>query len=76
MAADRSKVRFGGVHGSIRVEDAMADNDNDAALERAARRIFELQNPGKPWPPGPLASAEEKERYRQLARKEHGSKEG
>jgi len=54
----------------------MADNDDDAALERAARRIFELQNPGKPWPPGPLASAEEKERYRQLARKEHGSKEG
>ncbi|MBL8570455.1 MAG: hypothetical protein JNK84_15400 [Phreatobacter sp.] len=53
----------------------MADNDDDAALERAARRIFELQNPGKPWPPGPLASAEEKERYRQLARKELGSKE-
>jgi streptomycin 6-kinase len=54
----------------------MADNDDDAAIERAARRIFELQNPGKPWPPGPLASAEDRERYRQLARKERDAKEG
>ncbi|WP_181313769.1 hypothetical protein [Phreatobacter cathodiphilus] len=28
----------------------MADKDDAAAVERAARRIFELQNPGKPWP--------------------------
>jgi hypothetical protein len=28
----------------------MADKDDEAAVERTARRIFELQNPGKPWP--------------------------
>lgn len=54
----------------------MPDNDDDAALERAARRIFELQNPGKPWPPGPQANADEQERYRQLARKERDAKQG
>jgi hypothetical protein len=54
----------------------MADNDDDAALERAARRIFELQNPGKPWPPGPQAGAADKDRYRELARKERDAKEG
>lgn len=35
----------------------MADKDDAAAVERTARRIFELQNPGKPWPGDATAKA-------------------
>ena len=57
-------------------ERAMANNDDDAAIERLARKIFEMQNPGKPWQPGPQASADEQERYRALAKQELGPKQG
>ena len=53
----------------------MADNDDDAAVERVARRIFELQNPGKPWPGDAQAKSSEQQRYRDLAKKELGAKE-
>lgn len=53
----------------------MADTDDEAAVERVARRIFELQNPGKPWPGDARAKAGEPERYRALAKKELGTKE-
>lgn len=53
----------------------MADTDDEAAVERVARRIFELQNPGKPWPGDAQAKAGEPERYRALAKKALGTKE-
>jgi hypothetical protein len=53
----------------------MADTDDEAAVERVARRIFELQNPGKPWPGDAQAKTGEPERYRALAKKELGTKE-
>ncbi|MGU9980812.1 hypothetical protein ACJ4V0_12305 [Phreatobacter sp. HK31-P] len=53
----------------------MADNDDEAAVERVARRIFELQNPGKPWPGDGQAKTSEQERYRALAKRELGAKE-
>lgn len=54
----------------------MADHDDNAAVERLAKKIFELQNPGKEWRPGPQASADEQERYRTLAKQELGPKQG
>jgi hypothetical protein len=60
---------------STRRETIMADTDDEAAVERVARRIFELQNPGKPWPGDAQAKAGEPERYRALAKKELGTKE-
>ena len=54
----------------------MADTDDDAAIERLAKKIFEMQNPGKEWRPGPTAGTGEQERYRSLAKQELGTKEG
>ncbi|MDP3547338.1 MAG: hypothetical protein Q8S29_14300, partial [Phreatobacter sp.] len=56
-------------------ETIMADNDDEAAVERVARRIFELQNPGKPWPGEAQAKTSEQERYQALAKRELGAKE-
>lgn len=54
----------------------MAGNEDEAAVERAARRIFELQNPGKPWPGDAQAKRSEQDRDREIARKDRGSREG
>jgi len=54
----------------------MADNDDEAAVERVARRIFELQNPGRPWPGDAQAGKADEERYRALARKELDGRQG
>lgn len=51
-------------------ETVMSDTDDDAALERLAKKIFELQNPGKSWPPTAEADAEERRRYLTLAKSE------
>lgn len=51
----------------------MADNDDDAAIERLARKIFELQNPGQEWRADRQADTAEQERCRALAKKELGS---
>lgn len=48
----------------------MTASDDDAALERLAKKIFELQNPGKAWPPSPEADADERRRYLALAKGE------
>lgn len=52
----------------------MADKDDAAAVERAARRIFELQNPGMPWPGD--AGASQAGTDRSVAEKPAGTKKG
>lgn len=52
----------------------MADKDDAAAVERTARRIFELQNPGKPWPGD--AGASKAGTDRSVAEKPAGTKKG
>jgi hypothetical protein len=61
--------------GTNEKERTMADNDDDAAIERLAKKIFEMQNPGKEWRPGASASAEDQKRYRALAKQELGTKD-
>lgn len=48
----------------------MSDTDDDAALERLAKKIFELQNPGQSWPPSAEADTDERRRYLALAKSE------
>jgi hypothetical protein len=57
-------------------ETTMADNDDAAAVERTAKRIFALQNPGKPWPADATAKLDDKPRAGTLAKKDRGSGEG
>jgi hypothetical protein len=57
-------------------ETTMADNDDAAAVERTAKRIFALQNPGKPWPGDAAAKVDDKPRAGTLAKKDRGSGEG
>lgn len=54
----------------------MPDNDDAAAVERTARRIFALQNPGKPWPADAAAKLDDKPRAGTLAKKDRGGDEG
>lgn len=57
-------------------ETIMPDNDDAAAVERTARRIFALQNPGKPWPGEATAKGEGKPPPGPLVKKDPGSGEG